>query len=105
MACSILIMIALGESLFDKSKKNDAPVWLLAIPISMFLISQAILDVLFARYTLDPKKRLFNFLDNSSKKLWVGGHLFASIIYSGMLFYWLWIMHSNENNREGQRED
>lgn len=46
MACSVIIMIVLGESLFDKSIKNDAPVWLLAIPISMFLISQAMLDVI-----------------------------------------------------------
>ena len=38
-ASAVIILIMLGESLFDKSISNDAPVWLLAIPISMFLIS------------------------------------------------------------------
>lgn len=38
-AVSVILLIVLGESLFDKSRTNDAPVWLLSIPISMFLIS------------------------------------------------------------------
>lgn len=56
-------------------------------------------------YTQNIKKRLFYFLDNNQKKWWVGGHLVASILYSLMLFYWLWIMHNNENNLSGKRED
>jgi uncharacterized membrane protein YcaP (DUF421 family) len=50
MASSVIMLIVLGESLFDKSSKNDAPVWLMAIPISIFIISQAALDVIKARY-------------------------------------------------------
>ena len=38
-ALSVILLIVLGESLFDKSSSNDAPVWLLSIPISMFLVS------------------------------------------------------------------
>jgi len=105
MALAVIILVFLGNSLFDKSLNNDAPTWLLAIPISMFLITQAFLDVIACFYTQDIKLRLFYFLDNKQKKWWVAGHLLASIIYSVLLFYWLWVMHNNENNSEGMKED
>ena len=71
----------------------------------MFLISQALLDVINVFYTQNIKEKLYNFLDNSQKKLWAIGHLVASILYSIMLVYWLWIMGNNENNSSGKRED
>ena len=104
-ASAVIILIVLGESLFDSSATNDAPVWLLAIPISMFLISQALLDVIQVWTTKDVKKRLFNLLDNSQKKCWACGHLMAAVLYSIMLVYWLWVMHNNAQNSSGERED
>ena len=44
--CASVIFLAIaiaivGESHFDQRKKNNAPVWLLSIPLAIFLICQS----------------------------------------------------------------
>ena len=48
---------------------------------------------------------MFFCLDNPLKKIWVYGNILSTIVYCMCLSYWLWIMHSNENNKQGKRED
>lgn len=59
MAISIISLIILGETLFDSIKTNDARMWMLAIPVSVFLIMEAILDAIGTWFTLDDKKIIF----------------------------------------------
>ena len=47
MCLSVIVLTIIGESHFDVSQNNDAPIWLMAIPISAFLIGQALMDALF----------------------------------------------------------
>lgn len=79
--------------------------WLLAIPISVFIVCLAVLDYMFLHNTKDIKKRVFYNLDAGLKVWWVRGHVCASIIYSGLLFYWLWKMEHNEDSNAGKKED
>jgi hypothetical protein len=37
MAISVIVSIYLGDTLFDSDPHNNVPLWLLAIPISIFL--------------------------------------------------------------------
>ncbi len=37
MAVSVIVSIYLGNTLFDSDPHNNVPLWLLAIPISIFL--------------------------------------------------------------------
>jgi hypothetical protein len=106
VACFAIIMLTVvGETLFDNSKRNDAPIWLLAIPISILLVCQAMLDFYHFCYCDGFKERMFYCLDNPLKKIWVYGNIVATIIYSLCLTYWLWLIEYNEPNSHGNRED
>lgn len=105
-ACFAFVLLAVtGESHFDRSRDNDAPIQLLAVPISIMLICQAIHDLHVYKETKDFKKRLFYCLDNPLKKMWIFGNLAATVIYSICLVYWLCIIQYNELNDTGRRED
>ena len=105
MCLSVIVLTIIGESHFDVSQNNDAPIWLMAIPISAFLIGQALMDALFYYQTTDIKKRVFFCLDNPLKKVWIFGNILATIVYCFFLFYWLWVMSNNEKNYQGFKED
>ena len=105
MSLSVVMFAYLGESHFDRSKNNDAPIWLLGIPITIFILGQSLMDALFYYQTKDIKKRIFYCLDSPLKKVWVFGNVLATIIYSFLLFHWLWIMSNNETNYQGVKED
>jgi hypothetical protein len=34
---SVILLTILGETLFDRSDRNDVPIWLLGIPITILL--------------------------------------------------------------------
>ena len=38
MCVSVIVFAWLGESHFDRNKENDAPIWLLSIPITVFIL-------------------------------------------------------------------
>ncbi len=59
MAISVISLIILGETLFDSNQANDARLWMLAIPMSIFLTMEAILDALATWNTRDEKKIIF----------------------------------------------
>ena len=59
MSISIITLIILGETLFDSIQINDAKMWMIAIPVSVFLICEAILDVITTWYTYDEKKIIY----------------------------------------------
>ena len=103
--CAIILLTVIGESHFDIYENNDARIWLLAIPISIILMSQAIMDAVFYYTTTDIKKRIFYCLDNPLKKVWIFGNILATIVYCIFLFYWLWIYSNNEFNYKGVKED
>ena len=105
MAATVIALVFLGKRLFDESNENDPPKWLLAIPVSIWIVCLAVLDWSFLTYTTDIKKRVFYNLDTGLKVWWVRGHVGASFIYSGLLFYWLWKMENNEDNNAGKKED
>ena len=101
MALCVLALVQLGKIVFDDVDQNDPPKWLIAIPISLWIVCLAALDFMFYANTTCVKKRVFYNLDTTLKRWWVGGHCCASIIYSVLLFYWLWRMEVNENNKLG----
>ena len=106
LACFAFVILAVvGESHFDRSRNNDAPAQLLAIPVSIILMSQAFNDLYVYKETKDFKKRLFFCMDNPLKKMWIFGNLASTVIYSICLCYWLCIMQYNEHNDTGRRED
>ena len=106
MCASVLFLAVAGESHFDETKKNNAPLWLLSIPLTIFLICQALQDLKFLRDNKDRIQiRLFYSLDNPQKKVWVYGNLGATFIFSACLFCWLYILQNNEKNRVGKKED
>lgn len=106
VTCITLILLTIiGESHFDKNLENDAPIWMLAVPISIFLTCQAIHDLQFYYQTKSFKLRMFYCLDNPLKKIWVYGNLASTVVYCFCLLYWLCIIHYNENNVTGRRED
>jgi hypothetical protein len=96
MAISVISLIILGETLFDSNQKNDARMWMLAIPVSIFLILESILDALTTWNTKDEKKIIFYSLQNGMKTVWVIGHIVATFVYCACLFYWLWIFENND---------
>ena len=102
---AVIAFIIMGETLIDRSDINDTPIWLLAIPITILLTCQALLDYYHFKNNRSFKKRMFFCLDNPLKKIWVYGNILSTIVYCMCLCYWLWIMHSNENNKQGKRED
>lgn len=102
---SVISLTILGETLFDKSDRNDAPIWLLAIPISILLVCQALLDYFHLQDVRAFKDRMFFCLDNPLKKIWVYGNLAATVVYCVCLVDWLWIIETNETNAQGKKED
>ena len=106
MCASVIFLAIVGESHFDQRKKNNAPVWLLSIPLTIFLICQALQDLKFLRENKDRIQiRLFYSLDNPLKKVWVYGNLVATLIFSLCLFWSMWILQNNEKNRVGKKQD
>ena len=102
---SVILFIIAAESHFDRDLENDAPAWLLGIPISIFMICQTILDAKFVFYTRDVRIRIFHCLDHPLKKVWVFGNIISTVIYCVLLFYWLWIVEYNDHNYTGLKED
>ena len=102
---SVIFLIIVTESHFDNDVENDAPAWLLGIPISIFMLCQILLDAKFVIETTDVKKRIFHCLDHPLKKVWVFGNIISTLIYCVLLFYWLWIVEYNQHNYTGLRED
>ena len=102
---AVISFIIMGETLFDRSDRNDAPIWLLAIPITVLLSCQATLDFYHFYNTRSFKTRMFFCLDNPLKKIWVYGNIISTVIYCMCLSYWLLIIHTNASNSAGKRED
>lgn len=92
MSFSALWIAMIVNSYFDSDKNNDTQLWILAIPISIILFSQAFIDFHFYFYNPDSKQRTFYNLDNPLKKVWVLGNCGSTLIYSICLFRWLWII-------------
>jgi hypothetical protein len=59
MSISVIALIVLGETLFDSIQTNDARMWMIAIPVSIFLICESILDAIATWYTYDERKIIF----------------------------------------------
>ena len=55
MALSALWIAIIVNSYFDSDLNNDAQLWILAIPISIFLFCQAYIDFHFYFYNQDSK--------------------------------------------------
>ena len=49
MGISVIFLAYVCESHFDRNRHNDAPLWLLSIPLSIFLVCQALLDWFFLK--------------------------------------------------------
>ena len=93
MCISVIFLALVCESHFDRNLHNDAPLWLLSIPLSIFLVCQALLDWFFLKNNQDDlQKRLFYSLDNPLKKIWVYGNILATVVFCSCLFNWLYIL-------------
>ena len=93
MGISVIFLALVCESHFDRNRQNDAPLWLLSIPLSIFLVCQALLDWFFLKNNKDDlQKRLFYSLDNPLKKVWVYGNILATVVFCSCLFNWLYIL-------------
>mmetsp|Transcript_5040 Transcript_5040/g.7576 ORF Transcript_5040/g.7576 Transcript_5040/m.7576 type:complete len:324 (-) Transcript_5040:79-1050(-) len=93
------------HSYFDSDQHNNVRLELLALPISVILVGQVVLEWATIRSTTDRQKRLFYFLDTTQKMIWFVGNLVSTIIYCICLLRWLWIIETNHRNEKGRRED
>ena len=91
--------------MFDAWEGNNPPIWRLAIPLSVFLLVLAWVDLKFYLFTDDLKKRIFYNLDAPHKRVCVYGHVIASMIYGGLVFFWLLRIEVNAENKAGAEED
>lgn len=105
MAISALGIAVIAESYFDKDQENDSSLCILALPISLILISQSLMDFQFSYQTKSKKDRVFYNLDDPIKKVMNVSNIGATIIYCICLFRWLWIIETNEHNNLGTKQD
>lgn len=100
MVLSLVGVAVAAESYMDADVSNHG--YILAIPVSTLLLSQALIDWQRAMFTKDQKVRTFYFLDSSLKSGAVHGNLLATVIFSGLLIKWLYVI---ETNNEGLETD
>lgn len=105
LAFSGLFLSLVVETLFDWENDNNSSLCMLAIPISLILVSQSFLDLWFYKRTTDVKKRVFYGLDTTWKCFTVYLNSTLTIAYCCWMTYWLYVVQYNQDNLQGFKED
>jgi len=102
IAISFAVLADLAATYFDATEKNDTGLHILAIPISVILIGQAIIDAAFLFGTTDIQTIIFYSLDSRTKTVAIISNLITSLIYCVSLFYWFTLIETNITNQKGR---